>query len=98
MDITNTNLEAAIIDQKVAGAFPGKTYAYTAVIDSKGWALGVAVANEQGYTPVIGKTFDKEREAREWADSLNEHIGLSRFRVMDIVVSTMGGRPAVVSK
>ena len=35
-----TNLEAALLDQKVAGAFHGKRYAYVTVIDDKdGWAL-----------------------------------------------------------
>jgi hypothetical protein len=91
-DITNTNLEAAIIDQTVAGAFPDTTYAFVAVYEDAAWRLGVAIANERGYNPVGGKTFEREAEAREWADGLNEHIGLSADRAALIVISTMGGR------
>jgi hypothetical protein len=98
-DITNTNLEAAIIDQKVAGTFWEKLYAYVAVIDEKeGWALGVAVANEKGYSPIGGKTFKWKVEAQELADGLNQHIGLTRDQVAQIVISTMGGRPVVIVK
>ena len=47
-DITHQYLEAAIIDQNVAGAFPDKAYAFVAVVNG-GYSLGVAVANEKGY-------------------------------------------------
>lgn len=94
-DITSTHLEAAIIDQTVAGSFGDKPYAYTAVLFDGGWQLGIAVANEQGYNPVGGKTFDTQSEADKWAKGLNEHIGLSAERVASIIISTMGGRPVV---
>jgi hypothetical protein len=91
-DITSKYLEAAILDQVVAGTFT-KPYAFVAVVAApRGWALGVAVANERGYTPTA-KTFDSEAEAREWAQGLNEHIGWSDDEVMRIVISTMGGMP-----
>ena len=91
-DFTSTHLEAAILDQVVAGTFT-KPYAFVAVAAApRGWALGVAVANERGYSPTA-KTFDNELEAREWAQGLNEHIGWSDDEVMRIVISTMGGRP-----
>jgi hypothetical protein len=94
-DITNRHLEAAIIDQKVAGEFAGKTYAFVAVID-EGYKLGVAVKNETGYNPISGKTFRTHDEAKQWADGLNEHIGLSKDEALNIVGSTMfgGGRLA----
>jgi hypothetical protein len=88
-DLTN-NLEAAIIDQKVAGEFAGKVYAFVAVVN-KGYQLGVAVANEAGYNPLMGKTFDRYDEAKQWATALNEHIGLSADEALDIIGSTMRG-------
>lgn len=93
-DITTTHLEAAIIDQKAAGAFAGKRYAFCSVVGEDGWQLGIAVANEDGYTPVLGKTFpwDQEDECRRWALSLNRHIGLSLSAEAAIIASTMGGR------
>ncbi|MBT1509350.1 hypothetical protein KIP88_02450 [Bradyrhizobium sp. SRL28] len=91
-DITNQHLEAAIIDQKVAGEFAGKTYAFVAVINDGQYKLGVAVANEQGYSAIYGKTFDGHDEAKQWADGLNAHIGLSKDAALDIVGSSMFGR------
>ena len=91
-DLTNTNLEAAIIDQKVAGAFHDKRYAFTAVTCSEGFQLGVAIENEQGYHALAGKYFDSYNAATEWADSLNRHIGLSEVEAIHIVCSTMRGK------
>lgn len=91
-DITSTHLEAALIDQSAAGAFPGKLYAFTAVIGGGGWQLGVAVANENGYNPIPGKTFKNQAEAKQWADGLNKHIGRDEDSVLAIICSTMGGR------
>ena len=90
MDITNTHLEAAIIDQKVAGEFAGKVYAFVAVTCKDGYQLGVAVANEAGYNPIQGKTFDRYEEAKRWASELNKHIGLGE-EAFDIIGSTMRG-------
>lgn len=90
--ITTRHLEAALIDQSVAGAYPDRPYAFTAVIGDGGWQLGVAVANERGYNPLPGKTFKDQAEAKEWADGLNEHIGISDETAAHIVISTMGGR------
>lgn len=89
MSITSKYLEAAIIDQVAAGAFPGKAYAFTAVHEN-GWKLGVAVANEQGYHP-FKHPFKSQEEAQEWAKGLNEHIGLDERRATRIVCSTMFG-------
>ena len=89
-DIT-TNLEAALIDQRVAGTFRDKAYAFVAVNGDSGWQLGVAVANERGYNPVTGKTFVGHDEAQEWADSLNRHLGRDEKLVHAIIGSTMGG-------
>lgn len=94
-DITTESLEAAIIDQKVAGAFAGKSYAYHAVVAKGGWQLGIAVANEKGYSPVEGKTFASQEEAKGWVEGLNAHIGLSEEDRVRIVISSMGGKPFV---
>jgi hypothetical protein len=90
-DITNTHLEAAILDQKVAGVFPRQRYAFVAVTADDGYRLGVAVANENGYSPIDGKRFDNWDDAKRWAISLNEHIGLSRDEAASIIISTMRG-------
>jgi hypothetical protein len=90
-DFTSTNLEAALLDQIVAGAFPGKRYAFAEVCEGDAWKLGVAVANEPGYHP-CKRVFKSQDEAREWADGLNEHIGLDRRAAALIIASTMGGR------
>jgi phosphoheptose isomerase len=95
-DITNQHLEAALIDQKVAGAFQGKRYAFVAVAIKRGWQLGVAVANEQGYNPISGKTFKRHAEAVEWAEGLNKHIGLSKDDWLNIIGSTMRGNRIAV--
>lgn len=90
MDITTNNLEAAILDQKVAGALQGKRYAFIAVLNGDGaWSLGVAVQNEGGYHPIDGKTFADMAQAREWANGLNEHIGHDHRSAAEIVASSM---------
>lgn len=94
-DITTTHLEAALIDQSAAGAFQGKAYAFFPVMGDNGWQLGVAVANEQGYNPIHGKTFKERGEAKQWADGLNKHIGLTNDVALAIITSTMGGPPVV---
>jgi hypothetical protein len=91
-DITSLNLNAAILDQKVAGAFAGKTYAFVPVVEKNGWALGVAVLNEPGYSPIGGLSWARREDAKHWADGMNEHIGLSPDQALDIVCSTMGKR------
>jgi hypothetical protein len=95
-DITTTHLEAAIIDQKVAGEFAGKSYAFVSVAFKRGWQLGVAVANESGYHPIEGKTFKRHAEAREWAEGLNRHIGLKQDDWLAIISSTMRGQRIAV--
>jgi hypothetical protein len=90
-DITNTHLEAAILDQKVAGEFHGKVYAFVATVSKAGYCLGVAVKDEQGYNPIEGKVFTTYGEAHRWAYELNGHIGLSPREALDIIITTMRG-------
>jgi hypothetical protein len=94
-DITSRYLEAAFIDQHVAGQFADKAYAFVAVVNGGAYQLGVAVANESGYNP-IAKTFATWDEARQWASELNAHIGLSEVDALAIVGSTMRG-PRVIN-
>ena len=57
-------------------------------------ALGIAIANELGYMPVpIGwARYSSLDAARDHADKLNKHIGLSDDEATRIIFSTMGGR------
>lgn len=92
MDITQKRLDAAILDQKVAGAFTGKTYAFTPVITKDNrFGLGIAVENESGYSPVTARqfTWDERISASEFCDSMNKHIGLDALHAAQIVASTM---------
>ena len=91
-DITTTNLEAAILDQKVAGEFRGKRYCFIATRHGDQYILGVAVQGERGYNPIRGKAFITQAQATEWANGLNEHLGLTVEQATSIVISTMHRR------
>jgi hypothetical protein len=79
------------IQGDVARAFAGKLWCYVAVTTHGGSALGVAVANEKGYSPV--PTFHylvrNHNHAEAEADRLNELRGTSKDAAMDIVLSSM---------
>lgn len=92
-DPTQNDLGAALLDQNVAGQFQGKDYAFVPITaDKAGFGVGVAIANEPGYHPVVGFNFDSYREAADFADGMNKHIGLPQDHAVQIVCSTMGGR------
>lgn len=92
-DITTTNLDLALIDQMVAGTFAGQRYAYHHVMDDAGrYILGIAVANERGYSPVTGWSTCNLDVALATAKGMNDHIGVSEHDALNIVISTMGGR------
>ena len=92
-DPTQKSLEAAILDQVVAGTFDGKPYAFVAVIggSTKQWTIGVAVENESGYSPVSGDyfEFDSYEKASDFCDGMNKHIGLDKYRATQIICSSM---------
>jgi hypothetical protein len=99
-DPTHGSLAAALLDQKVAGLFHDKQYAYVPVIGGKGsgkaWGVGIAVEGEHGYCPIEDKTdadqlfaFASREEANDFCNGMNEHIGLSRIRAIEITVSSM---------
>ena len=89
-DPTHSNLDLALLDQKVACQFTGQRYAYVAVTSPEP-SLGIAVEGEPGYTPVEGLTYDSYDAAASIADGMNLHIGLSVCDALMIVGSTMGG-------
>ena len=91
-DPTTNDLAAALLDQKVAGEFTGKDYAFVPVVSDNGFGIGVAVANEAGYCPVTGFSFPDYKAAGTFCDGMNKHIGLPDDHAMQIVCSTMGGR------
>jgi len=92
-DITRTHLAAALLDQKVAGTFRGKRYAYAVIPHENNegwWQLAVTVQGELGYNPIDGIRFDTHTEAKQWADGLNAHLKLSPADAALIVASTFG--------
>jgi hypothetical protein len=95
VDPTNNSLEAALLDQKVAGTYDTKEYAYVAVTrdgaKGKPFGIGIAVLDEQGYTPIEGGLFefDSYDSASAFANGMNKHIGLNEHAAVRIVVSTM---------
>ena len=92
-DPTNRRLEAALLDQKVAGEFHDKDYAYVPVMNHNGkpWAIGIAVEGEHGYSPIVAEafTYDNRDDAADFCDGMNMHIGLEKIRAIEIVVSSM---------
>lgn len=93
-DITSYNLNAALLDQQIAGAFAGKKYAFVAVVSdtsAKTFGVGIAVKDEPGYHPIESKIFqwDDYEEATAFCKQMNLHIGLDAVEVARIVTSTM---------
>lgn len=56
--------------------------------------LGIAVANEAGYTPIplAWARFESFEAAQEDADRINKALGLDADRAFAIIASTMGGK------
>lgn len=80
-----------ILELEIAAKFAGKSWAYAAVLDKNyGAALGIAVANEAGYSPVpaffCNGTY---AEMSKEADRLNAERGLGKEESVRIVCSSM---------
>lgn len=78
------------------GEITRKRSAYTAVIEERGYCLGVAVEGEAGYHPVredsdAGGTFETYELASACADAYNASLGLTKEEATRIVISTMRG-------
>jgi hypothetical protein len=58
------------------------------------WMLGIAVANERGYTPIPAglACFETYEAASDNADAMNRHLGLSDDDAFEIVASSMFGK------
>lgn len=72
-------------------AMQGKLWAYTPVINKDGTGLGIAVANEAGYSPISlwhysAKTW---KEAYEKARELNVEQGKTEDECLNIIASSM---------
>lgn len=75
-------------------AFLGKIWAFVPVVgENFGARLGVAVANENGYSPVPEHwcNADTWQEMSDHADELNAAMGLDPMTAVNIVASTMTG-------
>lgn len=82
--------ETTLID--IFEMFGGKVYAFVPVIRESWIGLGIAVANEKGYSPISSLHYstDKWNEAQMEADRLNMvHLGLTERTALDIVASTL---------
>lgn len=94
-DPTHSSLAAAILDQKVAGIFRDKHYAYAPTSDEQTGKFrpGIAVANEDGYHPVDYSDFifDTFEQCSEFCRGMNHHINLPDDYAVAIIASTMGG-------
>ena len=95
-DPTHTSLEAAFLDQKVAGQFHGMDYVYVpSLMDNGMWCVGIAVANEDGHYPIRGSSefeFDRFDLCVIFCHGMNRHIRVPLDHVAEIIASTMGGR------
>jgi len=75
----------------IEAAFAPKLWAFVAVVTSDGCALGVAVANERGYSPVPLTRYcvSDYNDAEAEADRLNAARGMSEDMVMRITMSSI---------
>lgn len=89
--------QLAIAELGIAEMFSGKTYAYVAVMSGDTYGLGIATANERGYSPIPlywaqADTFDA---AHDMADNLNRDVlGLNLEAAARIVSSSMAASRA----
>jgi hypothetical protein len=87
-----SNYQRAEIEAK----FADKPWAYAAVTGRVyDWRLGIAAANEQGYSPVPEHWCNAAGYdlLHDYVDELNRGRGLDVDEATRIVASTMGGRP-----
>lgn len=74
-------------------AFKGKLWTYVAIATSTDHKIGVAVANEQGYSPVpynmTRDCGDRYDERRAYCITLNQERDQDEVASMNIICSTM---------
>ena len=66
-----------------------ENFAFTAVINEHGFEIGAAIEGSKGYSPTTYGRFDSYELASEQADYLNERMGLTPKRAIQIVLGTM---------
>ena len=96
-DPTTMWLDAALLDQVVAGKFHGRPYAFVPIYRSPDvfsrniWGIGIAVEGEHGHYPVAHPSFTwaARDEAAAFCEGMNRHVGLSPLREVEIVASSM---------
>lgn len=87
----------AIAELGITELFAGKTYAYVAVMSGNTYGLGIATANERGYSPIplYFAQADTFEAAHDMADRLNtEELGINLEAAGRIVCSSMAKRRA----
>lgn len=90
-------LQQSLLDQKVAGIFRNRNYAFVPVTKdgAKPWTIGIAVQDEYGYHEIEGEGLDFKwaPDAQAYADAMNDHRRLQPDVVARIIASSMR-RPA----
>lgn len=83
--------KCAMLELGIEAKYAGKMWAFTVVIGQlEGGALGIAVANEAGYSPVPEFwAHGTYQEMQDHADELNKERGLGVEEAMNIVCSSM---------
>ena len=64
-------------------------FALTAVIQDRKFGIGAAEEGTKGYSPTTYGPFDTWDEAVEFADMVNEQIGLTKEEASKIIIGTM---------
>lgn len=87
----------AIDKYDIEQAFRGKLWCYVAVIN-RNHALGIAVANERGYSPVpyhmtSNACTDDYTSRKELANKLNAERGQSESEALNIIASSIAQQP-----
>lgn len=80
------------MSQESVEASMKKPKAWTAVVEKRGFTLGIAVQDEPGYYQTDYPTVKTYDEAVKWADALNERMGVSKKDAMLIILSSMRKR------
>jgi hypothetical protein len=90
-DPTNGSLEAALLDQYIAGIFFQKPYAYVPVLHGDEFAIGIAVEGEPGYNLLDAKQFRwvSYDVAYNFCMGMNQHIGLTEDQAVRLIADTM---------
>lgn len=62
---------------------------YVAVMKGDAWTLGIVKEGERGYYQTDYPTVPTNNEAEDWANGLNDRLGLGRKEVLVMVLQSM---------